>query len=332
MTSDFWVITSHFNPARYKTKRQNFDRFLDGMNAVGANVLVAELAFGDEEFELEPGENVLQLRAQDVMWQKEGLLNAAAARLPASCRKVGWFDADILFKEPDWLERTCEALEHHVVVQPFSHAVRLNRDNRDDGTGQCDDSFAACFVRDPRPARIAQYDRHGHTGYAWAARRELFEQCGLYDVCLTGSGDHLMAHAFAAGMVRSPCMGHTFGRSREYAQHFLNWGIRARDLVGGKLGVVPGRILHLWHGDLADRRYAQNERDFRTLHFDPDRHVQHDDNGLLQWTGDAPQVLKDWTLGLFGSRNEDGERSARARNQAAAAGPLSRQPRTAAQA
>ena len=68
---------------------------------------------------------MLQLRGTGVMWQKERLLNIAAARLPKSARKVGWFDADIVFKEPDWLERTSHALDRYAVVQPFSHAVRL---------------------------------------------------------------------------------------------------------------------------------------------------------------------------------------------------------------
>ena len=62
MTSDFWVITCYFNPCRYKTKRYNFDLFMEGMNKAGANVLVAELVFGNEEFELPEGEGVLRLR------------------------------------------------------------------------------------------------------------------------------------------------------------------------------------------------------------------------------------------------------------------------------
>lgn len=315
MTSDFWVIAAYFNPARYKTKRQNFDRFLAGMTAVGANLLVVELAFGDGEFELDPGEHVLQLRARDVMWQKERLLNVAAAHLPASCRKVGWFDADILFMESDWLERTCAALDHAVVVQPFSYMVRLNRDNRDDGSAPSVESFAVRFVRDPQLARFGNYLQHGHTGYAWAARRELFEQCGLYDVCLTGSNDHLMAHAFTATIATSPCMVDVLGAPRPDAQHFIKWGLRARDLVAGKVGVVPGRILHLWHGEHADRRYAQLDAEFRTLGFDPDRHVRHDENGLLQWTAAAPGPIREWARGMFETRDEDGDRPAAAASE-----------------
>src|SRR5437868_1319173 len=306
MSSDFWVITCYFNPARFKTKRRNFDAFMMGMHKAGANVLVVESAFGEDPFELEPGDNVLQLRGTGVMWQKERLLNIAAARLPPSARKIGWFDADIIFKEPDWLERTSEALDRYVVVQPFSHAVRLHRANRDNGTGVLDESFASKYVRNPAPARIGRYQTHGHTGYAWAARRELFDECGLYDACLTGSGDHLMAHAFAAGMAKSPCMRHTFHGSPEYAKHFFSWGIAARDIVGARLGVVPGRILHLWHGDLADRRYADRERAFRRLGFDPDAHLRHDENGLWEWSKEAPDTLRAWADGSFHHRNEDG--------------------------
>jgi hypothetical protein len=308
MSSDFWVITSFFNPARYKNKRENFDRFMEGMKAVGANVLVVEMAFGDAPFELDAGENVLHVRGNGIMWQKERLLNVAAARLPDSCTKVGWFDADLTFKEPDWLERTSEALDRYVVVQPFSHAVRLPRDNRDDGTGPLDESFASVFVRNPAPARAGMWNTHGHTGYAWAARRELFEKCGLYEACLSGNADHLMAHAFVAGMAKSPCMPHAFAGSQRYGQHFLRWGIRARDIVAGRLGVVQGRVLHLWHGDVQDKAYFARQHQFRGLGFDPDAHLRSDEGGMLDWTDEAPAQLKAWCNDLFNGRNEDGQR------------------------
>ena len=141
VSSDFCVITSYFTPERYRTKRQNFDAFIKGMANAGARVLVVEQAFGDDPFELDAGENVLQVRGGDVMWQKERLLNVAVAQLPNSVTKVGWFDADLIFKEPDWLERTSRALDEFMVVQPYSHAVRLNRDNQDDGTGLLYESF-----------------------------------------------------------------------------------------------------------------------------------------------------------------------------------------------
>lgn len=308
MSSDFCVITSYFNPARYRTKRQNFDVFMEGMAKLNAQVRVIELAFGDDDFELKTAENVLQFRGKDIMWQKERLLNVAVSQLPPGITKVGWFDADLIFKEPDWLERTSEALEQSVVVQPFSHAVRMDRGNQDDGTGLLYESFASVFVRDPSLSRTRLFNLHGHTGFAWAARRDFLAHSGLYDACLTGSGDHLMAHAFAAAVAKSPCIPHMIGPSPAYGRHFVQWAIKARDAVGGKLGVVPGRILHLWHGDLGDRRYALMNKQFMSFGFDPDAHIRVGPDGLWEWSG-APERMRQWARDLFHSRNEDGDQT-----------------------
>jgi len=306
MHSDLWVITTYFNPVGYKTKRRNFDAFMAGMRDAGANVLLIELAFGDQPFEFEAGERVIQVRGGGVMWQRERLLNIAAARLPDSCRKVAWIDADVLFEEPDWPRLTSEALDQHVVVQLFSHAIRLNRDNREDETTTADESFASCFRRNPALSANPSFSRHGHTGYAWAARRELFEQCGVYDACLTGSNDHLMAHVFAGASMQTQCIANTIGPSLPYAEQFVRWARQAARLVRRQLGVVPGTIRHLWHGDVADRRYWELDQEFRMMDFDPDRHLRIGENGLWEWA-DAPPSMKAWASRLFETRNEDGD-------------------------
>ena len=95
---------------------------MEGMKKAGANLLVVELAFGDEEFELEPGENILQLRGGGVMWQKERLLNIAIEQLPADCTKVAWLDNDLIFDDPRWLERTSTWK-----LQPVAPGPRFSR-------------------------------------------------------------------------------------------------------------------------------------------------------------------------------------------------------------
>jgi len=306
MHSDLWVITTFFNPVGYKTKRRNFETFMTGMREAGANVLVIELAFGDQPFELDLADNIVRLRGAGVMWQRERLLNIAAAKLPDSCRKVAWIDADVLFETADWPRLTSEALNEHVVVQLFSHGIRLNRDNREDETTAPEESFASCFVRNPALSGSASFHTHGHTGYAWAARRELFEQCGVYDACLTGSNDHLMAHVFAGASMNTPCIANTIGPSQPYADHFVRWARQAARLVRRRLGVVPGTIRHLWHGDLVDRRYWILDQQFKSMGFDPDAHLRLDENGLFDWA-DAPPFMKSWASRLFETRNEDGK-------------------------
>lgn len=307
MSSDLFVITSYFNPARYETKRANFETFVRGIELAGVNLLVAELAFGDAPFELPSGAHVLQLRGSGVMWQKERLLNIAAQRLPRSCRKVVWLDCDVIFENQDWARQTADALNRFVVVQPFSRAIRLEPGEVAPGKGaQPVYSFAKVFSAAPFVARAGQANVHGDTGFAWAARREFFDHCGLYDAALTGSGDHLMAHAFVGGMHHSPCVKRRFNNQLAYAKHFMRWATRARDFVDSRLGVVVGDLLHLWHGDMKDRRYSEVIQEFAAFNFDPDRDLQLDVNGLWAWKSASPE-LRHWTENMFGLRREDGD-------------------------
>ena len=308
MSADLWILTSYFNPCRYRSRRENFDLFMAGMKDVGANVLVAEVAFGDEDFELPESEGARRFRTDSVLWHKERLINLAAASLPPECRKVAWFDNDILFDDPRWLERTSRALDRHVVVQPYSSCNWLARGEREyPATGGTYESMAHCFTRAPGLIRQSIYSSHGHTGFAWAARRELFETCGLYEVCLTGSGDHLMAHAFGGGMIHSPCLQTVIGEQNPYANHFWRWAAQARDVVNASIGYVPGTVLHLWHGDLANRRYGVMNQELRRMQYDPDRHVQVGENGLIEWSDEAPPAMREWANRNFRHRREDGE-------------------------
>lgn len=314
MSDDFIVITSYFNPCRYRTKRQNFEVFEEGLRAAGAKLLVVELAFEDEPFELETRAPVLRLRGGSVLWQKERLLNLAIASLPASCRKVAWLDCDLVFEDALWLQNTSAALDEFVVVQPFDTIVRLPRGHTSyQGSGETYEAFASAYARAPLAAHGCDFQAHGHTGFAWAARRSLLDAWGLYDACLTGSGDHLMAHAFA-GAARSPCVTSMIGMSNRYCEHFLAWADGVANAIGGRLGAVPGRLLHLWHGELEDRRYHLRNQQFKTFDFDPTSDLRIDEAGLWAWAN-APVSMRTWAHRIFFLRNEDGDLIFRSRRR-----------------
>jgi hypothetical protein len=304
MAADTWVVTSYFNPCGYRTRRRNFATFLAGLRARDARVLVVELAARGGTFELERGPDVVQLRGGDVLWQKERLLNVAVERLPSTCTKVVWLDCDVLFEDDDWLDATARSLDRHMVVQPFSRSVNLppGATSRR-GDEPLVESFAAAFARDRALAYDAPYARHGHTGFAWAARRELLDCCGLYDACLSGSGDHLMAHVFA-GFADAPCIQAMIGRGHRYAEHFARWAVAADRLVAGRLGHVESTALHLWHGESADRRYRDRNTEFRGFSFDPERHLRRHRCGAWRW-GDAPPGMEAWAEAMLVSRRED---------------------------
>lgn len=252
--------------------------------------------------------NCVRVQGDGFIWQKERMLNLALLHLPPACKKVVWADCDIIFESPDWLDQTAAALEQNIVVQPFEHSIRLPhghisyRGESQENSG-ITESFAACYKRDPALTSHAPYINHGHTGYVWAARRDFLEACGLYEACITGSSDHLMAHAFA-GTLSSPCIAAMIGHGHAFARHFDAWARSADAYCKGRLGFVPGTVLHLWHGSLANRRYRSRNQELKEMSFDPDRDLTVDSNGLLAWVESAHQ-LQTWSEAYFKSRKED---------------------------
>jgi hypothetical protein len=243
------------------------------------------------------------------MWQKERLLNVAIERLPPSCTKIAWLDADVLFENPAWALETARRLDDHPVVQLFDHAVRLRRGHRaDDNSGDRYPGFAAIASHDPHRLLAGDFATHGHTGFAWAARRDVLSGRGLYDVCITGSGDHAMAHAFA-GDWTSGCVDRIFGASNRHRQYFTAWSKETYRRVRANVGFVSGSVLHLWHGEVRDRRYVDRNRELANFDFDPVTDLRVGSSGCWEWNSAKP-LLHRWAREYFGLRREDGDGNA----------------------
>lgn len=305
MLSDISVVTSYFNPCRYETKKRNFLIFREALREIGAHVVTIEMAVGDCPFELNPGSDILAIRGGSVLWQKERLLNIAISRLPQTIKKVVWCDCDVLFENKGWLEETSAALDRFVVVQPYSECIRLARNEL---SARCNsdfvESFASVYSRAANLCSSGEFRAHGHSGFGWAARRDFLDSCGLYDASLTGSGDHLMAHLFSRSL-DSPCVARILASSDAYFDHFKKWAHEADFQVAGRLGCVSGRLLHLWHGEVSDRRYYHHIEIFGKLGFDPNRHLRLGEGGLWEWTPETND-LQEWARNMLITRREDG--------------------------
>lgn len=340
---DLWVVTTYYNPARFRTKRENYERFAAPIRAAGIPLVTIECAFGAEPFALPSGPQVIQVRGRDVMWVKERLINLAIARLPAHVTKVAWLDADILFTNPDWAQQTAALLDAWPLAQPQAHVGRMGRGQLI-FAGRSRRSFACQLQRRPESAQLGGA-AHGQPGIAWAARRDLIARHGLYDAAILDGGDELFAHA-AGGALNSPCTrGITGayqprcpllvdkGRNRllripwprwlaewylarrqappvaapgeAFFAHYLQWAQPFAAEVQGRIGCAPGMALHLWHGDLVNRQYASRNAILMRHHFDPAADLCVNAAGLWEWGSAKPGLHRDAQT-YFTSRREDG--------------------------
>jgi hypothetical protein len=295
LPGSIWGVTAIFNPAGYHSKPQNFERFRARLRRDGLPLLAVELAFGDAPFELEDdsAEQVLRLRGGDVLWQKERLLNEAIRSLPAECDKVVWLDADVLFDDAGWVAKTASSLEHFVVVQPFSRSARLlagessiDVDTLAIGSGEHQVLHGMAYgVAAKGLGSLRRYLVHGHSGYAWAARRSVLERHGLYDANVLGNGDLNIAHAMFGGSRYLK----TERMSERAANHLRRWADSFFEDVQGSVGFVEGAVYHLWHGKMADRRYIDRLDVLIEHDFDPALDLSNE-AGAYRWASTKPAL------------------------------------------
>ena len=115
---DLWAITAYFNPMRFKSRRANYQVFRERLDLP---LVAVELAH-DFDFDLRDADAdvLIRVRAGDVMWQKERLLNIALSGLPADCGRVVWIDCDVVFESGGWAGRLDQLFDRFPLVQAFS--------------------------------------------------------------------------------------------------------------------------------------------------------------------------------------------------------------------
>jgi hypothetical protein len=308
--SDIWAITCFFNPAGYKQRYRNFRVFREQL---AVPLVAVELGYGND-FELrdDDADILVQLRGSSVLWQKECLLNIALSHVPQSVPVVAWLDCDIIFQRSDWAAQAVECLQHKPLIQLFSEAQYLAQGAAYPGSIDAKDAMLRPSIADwvasapwtAADSRVWEATRMRQVafGLAWAARRNLLDRHGFYDAMVVGSGDRAMVSA-AYGRYDDAIERLRLNRARAF--HYLDWAQRFHGDVQGNVGRMPGRLYHLWHGDLRNRRYRGRHADFAEIAFDPATDIRRDSDGILQWAGERPD-LEAFARAYFASRREDG--------------------------
>jgi len=306
--SDLWAIACHFNPVGYRRRVQNFRAFREKLEVP---LVAVELVYGEKpELSEADADILIQLRAKDVLWQKERLLNLALAAVPAACKKIAWLDADVIFERDDWAPETARALDHAYLVQPFRGVIDL------------DEAASTTEIDFDRPSRYSASSRiatgelpveliateprmrkrGAALGLAWAGRRELFSERGFYDASILGGGDRVIM-----------CAGYGLWRelmpmaklSAAQCRHLERWALPFYEAVKSRIGFVEGAVATLWHGDLKNRGHQAKRAAFEAFDFDPEVDIAIDPSGAWRWA--SPKLeMHDFVASYFASRNEDG--------------------------
>lgn len=302
----------------YETRYRHFKKvYQELLQTPHVRVTVVEMAFGERPFVIAETGNPrhLQVRCRDELWHKENLINLGLKILPEDMKYVCWMDADISFvKRETWAKETIEALQHYVIVQPWSHAIDLGPNGEsinEPSKGSVYTSFCYCLNtgKDMYPTSNYYGDKvfYPHSGYVWAARREFFEKVGkLLEVAILGAGDHHMAWSLL-GLAEKTFPGGKKAPLPEYRKEVYSWQDRAVKYVKQNIGYVPGTIYHYFHGKKSDRKYSNRWQVLVDFEFNPVTDLYKDWQGLWRLRVDCPRQIKlrNGIRDYMGGRNED---------------------------
>lgn len=293
-SADLAVITAHFNWSGYQRPVLNLLRFLREMDYQGIPVYGMELYLAGTVPLMARNHRwiCVEVGPENLLWQKEPMLNRIAREVPRHIPCIAAVDADVHFTNPRWAEMSVKTLALTPVIQPYSVAVWGSESGRAEMSRLC----------------AAKHGLTGewttHPGFAWAFRREFFDEVGFYPWSVTGAGDT----ATATGLLDVQRFVSTENAIGEL--NILNgvadgWIAKAKDFMCGcQAGWVEGQIWHEWHGSRKDRQYVHRHVIMNKI--DVREHVRLDHRGILEWTDAAPPDAREALTHYFASRREDG--------------------------
>jgi hypothetical protein len=282
------------------------------LESPNVHLTIVEAAFGDREHEIiddAQGFDVISVRIKSHAWIKESMMNLAFRRITSKfpdAKYFGWFDADIVFRDPNWAQETLHQLQIFEVVQPWSDALDLGPMGN---VLQHFKSFGYQHQRRvPKQKHPSQPYPYAHTGFAWCCTRKFLETMygaggsngPLADWCVLGSADHHMAFAMI-GETKDTIHGMMHP---SFFRKCYEWQDKALSVTNGEVGFTTGRIEHQWHGRKNRRYYRERWQILVDHKYDPDKQLTHDEQGIAIISGN--HKLEHAIYQYNNSRMEDG--------------------------
>lgn len=265
--SNLACVSCFFNPNNYKRILNNYWEFKKNFSRE-IPLFTIEAAF--QEFQTDASVKIKAYPNNQIMFQKERLLNILIDKLPDKYDKVMFSDCDLLY-EDGWEDKLYPLLEEYKVVQCFNKVNWLGPDGKID-----------LVKKSAVSTKLNKDCEEGLPGFCWAFDRNV----PLYERAILGNGDQLFERAITgnwAGYSRAMLTPREVAYYVPYANHVFN-------LVGGSYYYLDINIKHLFHGTWKNRDYINKHRILKENNFDPVVDLQVGGNGLLSWCSYKPKM------------------------------------------
>lgn len=280
-----------FNPVNYKKTLLNIKIVIEELTKYKIPCYVIELLYPGQEQSIP---NSYIVRAESVLFSKENLWNLLEKKIPDQYNKIIFMDSDVLFSDPDWINKSHDLLMDNDIIQPMEYVykdiysideeISLNPEDLDFAKNKI------AFVKAIKEGSKIDLGIHA-PGFVLGIDRNFFSNIGgFFEHCLTGSGDLAFWSAFIPD--------YTLG-SHHLHSNAMNRYLDYKKLINKyfssqKLDYVSGCIaMHLNHGHDKNRRYKDRQK-----YLPLDCNYVYNQYGVLEITSVIPnqkyQLINYW--------------------------------------
>lgn len=235
---------------------------------------------------------IFKVRRGSVLWQRERFWNLALDKIEKHYGIVAWLDADVVFKDENWVDCLECQLQESRLVHLYSNVkdVRL-ADTGFQETGVSRESVVS-WLHHSNPIEVRNYFSLSGVslslgcspGFAWATKADLIVRNKFPEFLILGSGDK----AFLAA---------SLGYHREYVDAlrlnpnmkdlYLNWADDVFADIQGKAGLIQYEMHHIIQGEYGNRRYHDRYQILADPLFRISDYIHNDEQEGLVWRDEA---------------------------------------------
>jgi hypothetical protein len=264
-------ITTYFNFTNSTRIKENYIKF---RKCFPYKIHTAEISLHNQNFFVEDS---IKFKAtiNNIVWQKERLLNVLIDSLPNTTDIIVWVDADVVFYNNDLLKDIDITLQKYAVAQCFEKVYEHSKNSTHNNI-----SFAKDHLSKDKQDWPA-------VGFSWAMRSNVISD-GLFDKDILGNNDSLQLIAWLGWWDHQQVLVLPPHLRKKY----LLWAIKNHENVQGSIGCIKGSIEHLYHGNAKNRQYWNKNKILQKHRYNPDTDININ-KGLIELVPKKTQLRKD---------------------------------------
>lgn len=262
-SKDLAICLIIFNPAKSKKLISNYFTMVKKLEPFNLPIFTLELIFNDREPEI-PG--AYHVYGHSYMFHKENLCRLLEQQVPEKYKKIAFMDADLFYDDIKWYYQTSKLLDTYDVVQMFENAHWMNSKN----TQKTLTRKSVLFMKEEI------FNFNYHPGFAWAFRREYYNDVGYFDWAVSGSGDTLSS----AKWLNKTLPLNFRSLPRPLHTEYINYFSKPNPKITYLKDVD---VYHLYHGSRTNRQYSQRH-EMLFINQDIKELVFVNNQGVYEWT------------------------------------------------